>query len=99
LPDNGSVNKEDFLRELRNLYEGYYQSAKLFVTPNELVEHVSNQLSSDDTIAGRYLEVARTESIKYVMSANLYNIRAHGIFYGPVLFVVCVIRVAIYLTF
>lgn len=93
-----SVNKEVFIRQLRNLYEDYYHSAKLFVTPDELVEHVSSQLSSDDAITDRYLEVARKASIEYVMNANLYNLRVYGVFYGPALLIICIVRISIYLT-
>jgi hypothetical protein len=99
LPDTESVNKAHFLEDLRNLYDDYYQSAKLFVTPDELIEHVSNQLSSDEEISGKNLEVARNAAIEYVMNANLYNIRSLGIFYGPFLLTLCVIRIAITLIF
>ncbi|MCY0855749.1 hypothetical protein [Cupriavidus sp. D39] len=96
LPETESVNKEVFLDELRKLYEDYYQSAKLFVTPDQLADHVSSQLQPGDAITGRYLQVARDAAIEYVMNANLYNIRAYGIFYGPALFVVSAILVVIH---
>ncbi|MFJ1257146.1 hypothetical protein [Cupriavidus sp. CuC1] len=96
LPDTGSVNKELFFAELRKLYEDYYQSAKLFVTPDELVKHISSRLPPDEIITGRYLEVARTAAIERVMNANLYFLRGYGIFYGPVLFIVSAIAVAIH---
>lgn len=89
------VDKEKFLSILRSDYDDYYKSAFLFIKPDDLIEHVSSQLSSESIISGIELEVARKAALSGIMNGNLYTIRSHNLFVGPLLFGVCLFRIAI----
>jgi hypothetical protein len=94
-----SVDKKVYLDELLNLYSDYYKSAFLLVKPEDVVSSVANKLESIDPISGRYLEIARVETINQVRYANLYSIRSMNIFIGPLIFGFCLIRILVALVF
>lgn len=100
LKTSEDIDKKSFLAELSALYEDYYNAIPwALVTPKELVSSVSEKLSPSESIGGRYLEIARTEIIKYVRYGNLYSIRSMNIFTGPLLFGFCLIRIFIFFIF
>jgi len=94
LPESGSIDKAQFLGELKRLYEIYYRSGPiLFVTPDQLIESVSAKLSASSAIIeGRYIERVRVEAINHARFANLYSLRSGAIFFGPVVFGFCVLN-------
>jgi len=94
LPESGSIDKAQFLGELKRLYEIYYRSGPiLFVTPDQLIESVSAKLSaSSSIIEGRDIERVRVEAINHARFANLYSLRSGAIFFGPVVFGFCVLN-------
>lgn len=94
LPESGNVDKAEFLKELKRLYEIYYKSGPiLFVKPDELIEIVSKKISSSSPIIeGRDIERIRKEVINYASFANLYTIRSTAILWGPVAFGFCFIN-------
>jgi len=91
-----NVDRKSFLEELARLYDDYYQSVPLlFVKPDELIDIISKKLDQTDKISGHYLEIAREGILEYSMHGNLYFVRSIGIFFGPLLFGFCLIRVGI----
>lgn len=98
LPTLKSIKREDFLSELSNLYQDYYNSTPLlFIKPDELIKLISENITQSKNITDDELIKAEDEGFNYVRYANLYSIRSNNIIAGPLLFILSFIGILILL--
>lgn len=93
-----SVNKEEYLNSLFNVYTDYARVAPfLFVSPRRLIRLVSEAGPDQPEITEKrdLLRLDRA-TIRYVRYANWYDIRGKvNLLVGPILFGMCAVRLVI----